>query len=356
MKMRCFFLTGEMEFVFFNLLDTYFLPNDRRSAWFTRLAGSFNVFYPALIEDRIHWQKYNQADFQIEKLALKQIRAAEPIKPFLFAPRERVASFPEPLVPEPSPVQALLFGVKSCDLRGIAVHKKMFMEGEFADPFYAQRLMNTYLIAADCPLPENSCFCNLLGLNPFVSEGVDLSLTVLEEGWLIEVISERGKNLIGAEFQPSVDKMIARRQAQREKALQILKTQNPKDLHSNLTQAIAERTKDFSFWNQAASGCVECFGCLITCPTCFCYLLYDNGNAERFERTRVWDFCYVPMYARVGGGANPRPRFIQRFINRFHCKFMHFKNQNGFYACSGCGRCFTTCMGKIDIRNILGKL
>lgn len=337
-------------------MDTFFLPNERRSNWLARLAVKFDVFYPRLSEERIHWQKYSQVDFQIENLALKQIRAAEPIKPFLFAPRERVASFPEPLAPEPNPARALLFGLKGCDLRGIAVHQKMFLQDKFADPFYARRLENTFFVGADCPFPAGFCFCNLVGVKPFLTEGVDLSLTVLDEGWLIEVISQRGKELIDEGFVKADENQLSRRQAQREQALGVLKQQNPRLWNPNLAQAISDKTRDGKFWAEAAKECVECFGCLITCPTCFCFLLYDQGDGERFERTRVWDFCYIPMYARVGGGANPRPTFIQRFINRFHCKFMHFQNQNGFYACSGCGRCFTTCMGKIDIREILGQL
>lgn len=350
------FLTADLEFVFFILLDTYFLANARCGAWFSRLAGRFNLFYPALLEERVHWQKYVPAGFRLEQLALRQIRAAEPIKPFLFSPRERVASFPEPLSPDGKDMPTLLFGLKGCDLRGIAVHKKMFLEGEFSDPFYARRLENTYFIGADCPVPEPSCFCNLLGLQPFLTQEVDLSLSVLDDGWLVEVISERGRELIDGDFVPANGSQLSQRQAQRERALAVLKQQNPKEWNPNLAGAIAERTSDRKFWVDAGADCVECFGCLMTCPTCFCFLLYDQGNAERFERTKVWDFCYIPMYARVGGGANPRPTFVQRFINRFHCKFMHAKNQNGFYACSGCGRCFTTCMGRIDIRKILGQL
>ena len=358
-------MTKGRKSLFLKLLETYFLPNPRRGAWLARLAGQFNLFYPAEIEKRIHWQRYNSGEFQLEGVALKRIRAAEPIKGFLFAPRERVASFPQPLAPEsvnvaPGPgVRTLLFGVKGCDLPGLAVHERMFLSGEFKDPFYAQRLKNTVLVASDCPIPEQTCFCNLLGLKPYVTEGVDLSVSVLDEGWLVEVLTERGKGLIEEArdgFQKAGEELIAKREGQRQRAMQLLKEQNPREWNPELAQAIAIKSRDLDFWQKAAGDCVECFGCLLTCPTCFCYLLYDQGNAERFERTRVWDFCYLPMYARVGGGANPRPRFIQRFINRFQCKFMHSKNQNGFYACSGCGRCFTTCMGKIDIRNILGQL
>lgn len=337
-------------------MATYFIAYRDCGGWISRLASRFNLYYPALLENRVHWQRYSPQDFQLERLALRPIRAAEPIKPFLFAPRERVASFPEPVSPELTDGPTLLFGVKGCDLRGIAVHKRMFLDGEFADPFYAQRLERTYLIGADCPVPEPTCFCNLLGLQPFLNQDVDLSLSVLDDGWLVEVISERGKELMDSSFVPASSDQLSQRQAQRERALTVLKEQNPKEWNPNLPRAIEERTKDRGFWADAAAECVECFGCLVTCPTCFCFLLYDQGNAERFERTKVWDFCYIPMYARVGGGANPRPTFVQRFINRFHCKFMHAKNQYGFYACSGCGRCFTTCMGRIDIRKILGQL
>jgi hypothetical protein len=117
----------------------------------------------------------------------------------------------------------------------------------------------------------------------------------------------------------------------------------------------------------------------MTCPTCFCYLLYDQLAVVRdpstedgrvrtndgrrttdrvpgFDRIKVWDACYYEGYARVGGGANVRPRMWERFRNRFHCKWMNCTRDWGFHSCSGCGRCFTACMGKIDIRNIMGKL
>ncbi len=342
----------------------YFLPNERREKWVARLAGEFNLFLPVQIEGKIHWQKYDKGNFAIDQLALSEIRAAEPIKAFLYRPREVVATFPKPIDPAQE-MSALLFGVKGCDLRGLDVHRKMFLEGEFRDPFYTRRLENTILVAADCPMPRESCFCNLVGLNPFVNRGVDLSITTFDDGWVIEAVSDRGEKLANSAkdlFVPAGEHHRARREEQRQKALGILEAQNSKKWNPELSRAIAEKTSDRSFWKKAGEDCVECFGCLMTCPTCFCFLLYDQAKAKtgadvnQFERTKVWDACYMAMYARVGGGANPRPEFVQRFINRFHCKFMHFMNQHGFYACSGCGRCFTACMGKIDIRNILGQL
>ncbi len=335
----------------------YFLPNERRVNWLARLAGGYNLFIPVKAGNGVHWQRFDKEKVDLDSLALKEIRAAEPIKSFLFSPRERVALFPEPLEEPADGNPALLLGVKGCDLRGLAVHQKMFLEGEFADPFYSKRVKETVLIAADCPEPKDSCFCNLVGLKPYAVDGVDLVLSVIDEGWLVEVVSERGAKLIeGENWQPAAERQINKRDGQRQQAEGVLQQRNPKPLNPNLPQVIAERTNDEKFWAEAAKDCVECFGCLMTCPTCFCFLLYDQAKGDKVERTKVWDACYMAMYARVGGGANPRAKFLKRFINRFHCKFMHGKNQHGFYFCSGCGRCFTACMGKIDIRDILGRL
>ncbi len=155
---------------------------------------------------------------------------------------------------------------------------------------------------------------------------------------------------------------------------------NPKPWNPDLPGAIAAKMHDESFWRRHADKCVECFGCLMGCPTCYCFLLYDQAREERNEerrvrneessvfrppssvlvkgldRTRVWDACYEAAYARVGGGANPRAEFIKRFANRFECKWKEFKTDHGMYSCSGCGRCFKACMGKIDIRKVLGDL
>jgi Fe-S-cluster-containing hydrogenase component 2 len=113
---------------------------------------------------------------------------------------------------------------------------------------------------------------------------------------------------------------------------------------------------DTAYWQRHAEQCVECYGCLLGCPTCYCFLLYDQAREKGFERTRVWDACYEAAYTRVGGGANDRGRFLKRFANRFECKWKEFWNDHGVFACSGCGRCLNACMGGIDIRKVLAEL
>jgi hypothetical protein len=355
----------------------FFLAKDKIGAWAARLAEEYAVFFPGVIENRVHFLKFNLtsegSDVAKPQWALERIRAVEPVKAFLFSAREEAASFPGRDSGEKARKQ-IIFGAKNCDLMPLKVHQKMFLEREFADPFYKQRLAATVIISADCPKPEQSCFCNLLGLTPYPEAGEDINLSSLEDGFLVEPLSVVGRELVFGRdkpFRPATDVEVDERDRLRRDAAAQLREVNPKAWRKDLPDAIEQR-KDEKFWREAGRDCVECYGCLMTCPTCFCYLLYDqsNGRAARmsdssdetdrsdvsFDRVKVWDACYYQGYARVGGGANPRPRMWERFRNRFHCKWMNCTRDWSFHSCSGCGRCWVGCMGKIDIRDILSRV
>jgi hypothetical protein len=277
----------------------------------------------------------------------------------MFQPRQRVGSFPEPLQLSDAAPRVLL-GIKNCDLIPLKVHDKILGEGDFEDPFYLAQRKNTLLVVADCPIPEQSCFCNLLGLTPYAQEGGDAVLSIVNGDWLLAT-GRRGQELIDVApdlFAGLADYAMEMtlRDGQRRAAVERLGVANPKPWNPDLPGAIAAKLGDNAFWSRHADTCVECFGCLMGCPTCYCFLLYDQAKEQGLDRTRVWDACYEAAYARVGGGANPRAEFIRRFANRFDCKWKEFKRDHGMYACSGCGRCLKACMGKIDIRNVLGEL
>lgn len=342
-------------------VSAVFVPRDRFRDWVRTLLGRQAVFMPNVVEGSVHWHRLGAEELESKEWSpdtgLRRIRACEPVKAFFFSPREQVGSFPERLEPGEAE-QRILFGVKNCDLLPLRVHEKMFLEGEFKDPFYESRVANTVLVAADCPEPEESCFCNLVGRGPYVTQGADAAASVLDGGYLVEGLTERGEELLGlgSGFAPATEGQMREREASRKTAVAKLGETNPKPWSAQLPERVAARDSDQAFWDRHAATCVECFGCLFACPTCYCFLLYDRAREAGLERSKVWDACYMAAFARVGGGANPRAELRTRFANRFHCKFEHFKNRHGFFACSGCGRCFRVCMGKIDIRNILGEM
>lgn len=333
-----------------------------RGNWLGRLRQEYCLFFPAEFEGQVHWRRMAAEDAAFSEQApewgLCRIRASEPVKSFFFIPREKVASLPDKLAPGKAE-KRILFGAKQCDLLPLRVHRKMYLEGDFKDEFYAERRRNTLIVAADCPQPEDTCFCNLVGSKPYATvddrDEADLSLAVVDGGWILEGLSPAGEQLLATcgGKEPPAEQLTARNNS-RKRAEASLARFNPKPFAKDTPERIWKQNTDTVFWQKQSEGCVECFGCLSACPTCYCFLLYDKAKGKgAMERTKVWDACYIAAYARVGGGANPRAEFHKRFFNRFYCKFSHFKTWQGMYACSGCGRCVRVCMGKIDVRKVV---
>jgi heterodisulfide reductase subunit C len=126
--------------------------------------------------------------------------------------------------------------------------------------------------------------------------------------------------------------------------------------HQKYYEGAMEKNYDSDIWKREAETCVECGACNTICPTCHCFLLYDQKDEDKMERLRVWDSCLIKDFALVAGGHNPRKQLWMRLRNRFDKKFAFFPKVLGLYACTGCGRCIMACPGKIDIRKILGRL
>lgn len=349
-------------------MSILFLNRFSFSQWLLKIRESYIVYLPEILEDKVHYNKIS-VDDTFDKIAsevliyqaLEKIRVAEPLKGFFFNPRVKVGGLTKKtkLDIRHDTTPRLIIGAKSCDLRPLMVHQKMYLESDFGDSFYKTQFDRTVIIAADCPTPAETCFCNLLGLKPYPEKGADINLSVVSNGYVFEPVSKKGEEFLRNHnhlFQQASSENIEERDEKRKQAIAKLAQINPQQLHNELPKLIDEKTES-NFWQEHADKCVECFGCLMVCPTCFCFLLYDAPEQkDTFERYKIWDACYYAAYARVGGGMQDRAEFWKRFRNRFHCKFMHFKNKYDFFACSGCGRCYSVCMGKIDIRKILEKV
>lgn len=334
-------------------MKTYLLPSNKLLDFIAKLAEDASVFYPVLEEKKAHFVKFvKDKEFSPN---FQKIRTAENIKHFLFPSRDMVATFPKDI--KKKPAKLVLFGVKNCDLRGVDVYDRVFLQWEPIDPLYRERRNNITIISADCPEPEDSCFCNLVGLKPFGEAVCDLNFTQVSRGLLFDVFTKKGEKIVNALldlFTEARQEDEDERDSIRKQAIKKLNTINDRPLKDNLPTLV--ETADKKTMHDARTDCVECYACLHSCPTCYCFLLSDYKRGSDVERVRQWDACYYAAYARVGGGANPRSRLDERFWNRFQCKFNYFHQYENFYACSGCGRCYVGCSGKIDIREILWKL
>ncbi len=332
----------------------YFIREENINNWVLTLGEKFLVALPKYASQEKRETIFSLYDgLELDWWVFGVIRSVNPLKEFFFLPREEVASYFGEDKRGNGEKPRILIGAKACDILPLRVHKNIFLLKTFSDPFFQRRLGETIILTADCPIPENTCFCNLVNLTPHGSKEVDGNLSILEEGLILETFTEKGEGLVEyGSFEPAPKSYLEKREQLRKKAEEILFSINPNPLPNDLPKRIEKKEKR-DFWEEKKKKCVECFGCLFVCPTCFCFLLYDFPQVAGYKRLKVWDTCYMASYARVGGGLNARPLFFQRFRNRFHCKFMNTYYDFNFFSCSGCGRCFKVCPAKIDIREIL---
>ncbi len=260
----------------------------------------------------------------------------------------------------PPAQRRLLVGLRACDLKAIAYLDKVFLEGDVADPFYAARRRGERIVSVDCTAVHETCFCTAVGGRPFPEDGFDLNLTPLDEGYVVEVGSDAGRDLLAAAGEavgPATEEHLRKRQALREAAERALAEQTGGWRVSDRIQEALLAKEKAGAWGPEVGQCVECAACTFICPTCHCFYLYDQMGPEAFERIRTWDSCLLSDYHRmagpVGAKPNPRPALRSRFANRLLHKYAYSPQQYGLLGCTGCGRCIEACYGRIDIRQVL---
>jgi len=284
-------------------------------------------------------------------------RTVEPLKAVFFQARENLGEcFAKDVQPEVGP--RALAGIKACDLSSLEVLDYVFLEGDYQDPYYKARRDATFLVSADCAEPKDVCFCTFCNGQPYPETGFDLNLSELEDGYIIQAGSDAGREFLdrhgGGLADPSADQVKElegrRERAEKQVAEQVQEVglARPENVQKDILRSAAAPV-----WEKCAEACVECGACNFICPTCHCFLLSDLEEAGRFHRFKNWDSCQYVAFAKVAGGANPRPHRADRFRNRFEKKFDFFAEMLGRYACTGCGRCIEACAGKIDIRETL---
>lgn len=323
--------------------NTFFIASLNFNKLMLSLAAESKLFVPR----EQHYQVLAKED-----IVYDETRPIEPLKSFFFAPKEPVIKY---LRVEP----ATFIGVKNCDLRSLEVLDKIFKSGDFKDIRYIEKRQKSCLISADCSQPGESCFCTLMNSTPYPQEGFDLNLSKVEGGFVVEVGSEKGKEIIAKNkdlFIEASQSQLEERERNRTAVLKQVEKQNEALVLNKPFDQIVKEGLDSPVWEELARRCVECGACTNICPTCHCFLLHDLKTKEEFERIRTWDSCCYPGFAKIGGDTSPRPKLSNRFRHRYIHRFVFFPENFGMSSCVGCGRCIETCLVGIDLREDLKRL
>jgi ferredoxin len=274
-------------------------------------------------------------------------------KKYLFPPRLTLLSAQQTdrgwqfLPQAASPKKYACLGVRACEIAAIRVQDRTFLDGPYPDPVYRERRESLFLIAVNCTQAASTCFCTSMRTGPRCESGFDLALTEIETGFLCEIGSDLGGEVLAAAAaRPATDVELAEADAARQRAVDQITRQMPAD---ELPELLLDNF-NHPRWKQVGERCLSCTNCTLVCPTCFCSSVSEVRDLSTgvVERERSWDSCFNPDFAYLSGGS-PRPEISDRYRQWLTHKLGTWHEQFGVSGCVGCGRCITWCPVGIDI-------
>jgi sulfhydrogenase subunit beta (sulfur reductase) len=274
-------------------------------------------------------------------------------KKYLFPPvrvvatADRTESGWQFSTPDPAPPKYAFLGVRACELAAMKIQDRVFIGGPFVDPIYQQRRAAAFVIAVNCTQAAPTCFCTSMKTGPRCSSGFDLAMTEVADGFLIEVGSDSGENLIKAlPVVPATSVQQQRGESARQQAVdQISKTMDTDGIRDLLMNNLRH-----AHWDDVATRCLSCTNCTMVCPTCFCSSVNEVSDltGDHVDRERSWDSCFNIDFSYMNGGPT-RDSIKSRYRQWLTHKLASWQDQFGSSGCVGCGRCITWCPVGIDL-------
>lgn len=248
-----------------------------------------------------------------------------------YAPKEFLITRNENVLQAPIPEKKAVFGIRSCDLKGFYIMDKQIYG---KDPFYTTKRDNTLFINFVCTEPCDGGFCSSFG-GPIL-DYFQIQVIPFGEKFVVMVSREFEKYFHGFTTAENIDIDKIR-----------------KDFDSKMpalpVNGIENRIKWNSIlWKNYASICISCGACNFSCPTCYCFDLYDTED----KRMREWDSCILSGFTSSSAG-NIRPELDARLRQRFYHKYVYYKKSKDEYLCTGCNRCTEDCPVDIDIKEVI---
>lgn len=341
-------------------------------------ARNYRVVGPAVRDGAVMWDTIRQvADlpigwrdiqepgcYRLEQTGTTRIfdvvHGPQSLKPFTFAPREQLLVIEkkngrvsaQPTLPKSERVAVL--GARACDLAGLAIQDRVFLNDAYRDPYYAVRREGLFVIAVNCTRALATCFCASMDSGPRAHSGFDLALTESNEVFLVEAGSAAGQEMLSAlTLAPATAAQI------RESGRQIetcASSQTRQLDRSHLPQALYD-AHEHPRWDDVAARCLACGNCTMVCPTCFCHAVEEVPDLthSHSEHNRLWDSCFTQDHGYIHG-KNLRPTIKDRYRMWLTHKLASWIDQYETSGCVGCGRCITWCPVGIDLTEELPAL
>ena len=321
---------------------------------YAAVAQAYDLFVPVCQAGKTNFAQWTK-DVQVDLDTLKTVKSAKdaffPQSENLYTCSKEAGKMtvkPEKRCNTPF----VVFGMKACDVRGIAVLDKVFLTDP-VDSYYAARREHGVIVSLACGRPETSCFCGSFDIDCAAPEG-DVATWMAGEYlyWLPrtekgEALTKAVSGLLEEGGEAEVEKAKADIRA-------ICGRLPLKELDLSAWGAEAvQKNFDSPLWEQMYSPCLACGTCTFVCPTCQCYDIKDYDTGSGVQRYRCWDSCMYSDFTMMAHGNN-RNSQMQRFRQRFMHKLAYFPaNNDGMFSCVGCGRCVDKCPSHLNIVKVI---
>jgi len=132
---------------------------------------------------------------RLPRLSLKQYFL--PPTEVLFSYRRNGGGEVE-LTPAPTDFAAqVVLGARPCDAAALPIVDKV-MNWDYADELWNARRAATTIFSLACGVEDDSCFCSAVFLDPATAQGADGLLTPVDDGYLVETLSDKGDAFVAA--------------------------------------------------------------------------------------------------------------------------------------------------------------
>jgi ferredoxin len=297
------------------------------------------------------------------ELDFAAIRPQTPAKDAFFPQAEQIWKYRDgKIVSIDSSTEAVLFGTRPCDARGMEILDNFFLSRDrkdggkqiYQDPYWKSRRDKTTIISIACETPLATCACSSLGIYPASEKGSDILLVPNGEYFEVIEATEKGKKFVEkfkAYFEDGGDALTAQK---------TVKEKCEKMMTFSLDTSNAGKLMKLygsDIWKTVSMGCISCGACTFFCPTCHCFEMRDDVvGKDECTKCKCWDSCHFNVYSLEASGHNPRPTIADRYKNKILDKYEYHMTLYGEIACTGCGRCSDYCPAGISLAETLKSL